>query len=607
MRRLAVLLVLAPLFAATPAAARDTLDRTLVPEAGQGFVGLREAAGDRRVVRRAPGARARAARERTRRSLLFFGQLTDPQLEDEMSPLRADFLDAAGNELKDTWRPQESLGPQTFDQVVRAMNRERTSPVTQGNRRRARMRLVVATGDMADNQQLNETVWFRTVLDGGRVDPFSGTAIGPGSPCAGLPADVVARLNADVAARRYTGVQDYDDWPLASPRPYTAGYWDPDEPARDAVATPYAAFPRYPGLLDRAQAPFAAAGLRVPWYVARGNHDGLIEGNLAAGANALLRGLAPGCSKVFPTAVADPATFVGAGFETLVQKLAEPGYIPQLLASASPVPPDPSRRVIGEPEFQRVVGGRHGFRHVARAERRASDGNASYYAWSPRRGLRFVALDTVAEGGGSSGNLDHPQYRWLSRELRGAQRRGELAIVFGHHPLASMGNRTPDEAAGTCPDGCDGDPRRSTPLHLGDAGRRNVRALLLAHPVVIAYVAGHSHDNHVRLQRRGRRAFWQVTTSSHVDWPQQSRTFDLMDNRDGTLSLFGTIVDHDAPASAPPAGPAAAFSDAQLASISRVLSWNDPQRKGLPPSGEPGDRRGRAQDRNVELVLRDPR
>src|SRR5215210_4878793 len=97
------------LAAAAPASARTTLDRTLLPRPGGAFQLLRAAPGERHVVRRGPGTAARASRERTRRSLIYFGQLTDSQIEDEMSPLRVDFLDAAGRQLKDAWRPQESL------------------------------------------------------------------------------------------------------------------------------------------------------------------------------------------------------------------------------------------------------------------------------------------------------------------------------------------------------------------------------------------------------------------------------------------------------------------------------------------------------------------
>ena len=48
----------------------------------------------------------------------------------------------------------------------------------------------------------------------------------------------------------------------------------------------------------------------------------------------------------------------------------------------------------------------------------------------------MVSLDTVAEGGGQSGNLDDPQYKWLESTLRNAQRARRLVIVYGHHTLA---------------------------------------------------------------------------------------------------------------------------------------------------------------------------
>ncbi len=74
-----------------------------------------------------------------------------------------------------------------------------------------------------------------------------------------------------------------------------------------------------------------------------------------------------------------------------------------------------------------------------------------------------------------------------------------------------------------------------------------------------------------------------------------------MDNRDGTLSIFGSLVDAAAPSAAPPAGPAGAFDVDQLASINRVLAYNDPQ--GGPGSGASG----RPVDQNVELLVNDPR
>jgi metallophosphoesterase (TIGR03767 family) len=604
---LAFLAVLTLVFAASAyadPAGRTTLQETLAPASSGGYSALQAANGEKYDVRRGGGAKAGAKRAASRRSLIDFAQLTDPQIVDEMSPARVDFADPAGGELKSSWRPQEALSLQVFDSVIRNVDANRRSRVKQGNGKRAKLAFALTTGDLADNQQLNESRWFKTVLDGGTVDPFSGVPIT--GQCGDQPADTVARVNADVAARRYTGVADYDEYRDA-PADRFAGFYDPDEAAPTPGA--YSAFPRYPGLLEAAQKPFRAAGLDMPWYIARGNHDGLVQGNAPASTD-LFRAIATGCLKVFPNAEFDPNAFKGQSADQLFAAFGNPDFISQLIAGGKTVAPDPDRRIISKREYRSLIG--HGFSKTPRKELRASRGSASYYSFSPKKGLRFVSLDTVAEGGGQSGNVDDPQYKWLRGELRIAKRKHQLVVVFGHHPLGSMTNTRADEKAGKCdpPDepGCDRDPRRSTPIHRGLAGRKTVRALLAGTPNVIAYVAGHTHANRVDFYRGHRgHGFWQITTASHIDWPQQSRTVEVMDNRDGTLSLFGTMLDSAAPAAAPAPGDATLFSTEQLASLARTLAFNDPQREGLEGSSGDASKRGRRSDRNVELLLRDPR
>ncbi|MDA0169366.1 metallophosphoesterase [Solirubrobacter taibaiensis] len=593
----AALLLLAPAAAADPAG-KSTTDETIQAVSGSGYVALQRASGEDHGIRRHPSARAAENRDETRRSLAFFGQLTDPQIADEMSPARVDFLDAAGGQIKSSWRPQEAVGLQVFDQVVRNVNANRTSEIRDGSGKKAKLGFVVTTGDLADNQQLNETRWFKTVLEGGTVDPFSGKAISASNPCA-TDATTAAALNAAVAARQYTGVADYDDYPGVPGERYN-GFWDPDVAPGGG---PYAVFPRYPGFLERAQQPFTAAGLDVPWYIARGNHDGLVQGNAPASVD-LFRTIATGCLKVFPSATLDPAAFSGADEDEAFRRIGDPAFIQTLLAGAKTVPPDPDRRILSTTEYKQEIGGSHGYRHVEAAERKASDENATYYSFRPRKGVELISLDTVAEGGGSTGNLDHPQYQWLERKLKAAQKAKRLVIAYGHHTLATMSNSRKDEDAGSCAPtpkpGCDADPRRSSPIHRGTAGSASVKALLLKYPNLVAYVAGHTHDNRIDLIRKGRGGFWQINTASHADTPQQSRLIEVMDNRNGTLSLFTTVLDHAAPIAAPAPGTAAAgFTETQLASVSRVLAWNDPQ-------AERGAR-GRTLDRNMELVLRDPR
>ena len=152
----------------------------------------------------------------------------------------------------------------------------------------ARPGFAITTGDLADNQQLNETTGSAPCSTAARStrSRASRSARATRAP-EPTPAQIDA-INADVAARHYTGVQDYDDYATA-PDDRKAGFWDPDVAA--PVAGPYAAFPRYPGLMERAQAPFTAAGLDVPWYISRGNHDGLIQGNAPASTD-LFRAIA---------------------------------------------------------------------------------------------------------------------------------------------------------------------------------------------------------------------------------------------------------------------------------------------------------------------------
>jgi metallophosphoesterase (TIGR03767 family) len=601
-------------------AGKTTLSETIHIGPESPFHSLVAAPGEKYVTREGGLGRAGKKRARTRRSLVFFAQFSDVHIRDTMTPSRVDFVDPAGSPLDAAWRPQEALSTQVFDEVVRNVNANRTSTVRQAGGKRAKLGFAITTGDNIDNQQLNEAQWFARVLQGGQLDPFSGKPIGPGNPCTNATDEEIARLNADVAARRYTGVQDYADYPNA-PTDRFDGFWDPSRPPPDA-SSPFASFPRYPGLMDRAMSPFSAAGLKVPFFVARGNHDGEVQGNYAA-TFPLARALIAGCRKVLPNDKFDPLSVKGLSEQELGARFSDPAFQQQLLAGLQLVPPDPDRRFLSATAFREVFSTakkRAGYSYVDRKQAKASKGAANYYAWTPRRGLRFISLDTVAEGGGSDGNLDEAQFKWLARELdrsSSVELRGKrvvrdrdpnrLIVLYGHHPLDSLDNTTADEAAGTCASaadeaGCDRDPRKSTPLHLGLTGRNDVRDLLQRYPNVIAYVNGHRHGNRIKSypRRGGKAGFWEINTASHTDYPQQSRLLEIDDNRDGTLSIFTTLVDSAAPIVPPAPGDAASFSSTQLASIARLVSVNDPQEKL-------GARAGRRVDRNAELVIRDPR
>ncbi|HZC13558.1 MAG TPA: hypothetical protein VE270_06010 [Thermoleophilaceae bacterium] len=574
-------------------AGRTTLDEAIGLDSVGGLLVPAPRSGAPFALRTPETVSAGAGRTNGRSSLAFFAQLTDAQLADEMSPARVEFLRPTTPFLG-LWRPHEALGPQTFDQAVRNVNANAVSRVPDAAGRRARLRFAIVTGDLSDNHQHNEVGWGVRLLEGGRIDPFSGARIGPGNRCADAPRGVVGRLNAAVAARRYTGVQDHDDW-AGRTSAARDGFYDPDAPGGD-----FGLLPRYPGLLERAQHPFRAEGLAMPWYATRGNHDAFAQGFVGARAGAAI---ATGCRKVMPLDRPPAVNRVADGWE-LMRRLVTRGQFGW-------VPPDPRRRFLSARGFKRLHGRAdrgHGFGVVSPGERRRSRGAASYYAWSPRPGLRLLALDTIAEGGGSTGNIDHPQYLWLRRQLAQARRRDQLVVAYGHHSLETMGNPRPDERAGPCGRsalGCDHDPRRSSPVHRGQIGPASVRSLFLRFPNLILFVTGHVHHNRVlpHFLRSGS-GFWQVTTASHMSYPQQSRLIELMDNGDSTLSILGTVLDTAAPIGTPTPGTrAAGMSDLQLASISRLLAANV---RGARAAAAAASARAHP-GANVELVVPDPR
>ncbi len=512
----------------------------------QGYVRLTSGPGEAHVVRDDLGARAQPDRAGRRRSVLAFGHLTDIHVVDAQSPARVEFLDryndGPGSPLifGAAYRPQEPLTAHVAEAMVRAVRQAGRGPVAG----RA-LDFTICTGDNTDNCQRNELRWQINVLDGARVTPDSGTT------------------------DRYEGVADAD---AAS---YDPHYWHPDGTPDGAVggddqARAVYGFPVVKGLLDAARRPFLATGLDMPWYTAYGNHDGLVQGNFPQSFQ--LTNAATGPVK----AVGLPA---GVSPSDLEQAAGNPARLPGAVGGAPVriVTADPERAVIDRTATiseHFTTGGRplgHGYTSANLAQ------GTAYYVFDPAPGVRGIVLDTVNPNGNSDGSLDPVQFAWLGARL--AETGNRLVVVFSHHTVASMTNSLV----------ADDDPR---PRVLGPA----VRDLLLSFPNVVLWVNGHTHRHRVTPQKRaGGGGFWEVQTAAHVDWPCQARLFELVDNADGTLSVFGTVLDPDAPLSY--GGDLS--SPRALASLARELAANDWQERD-------SDRRGAVEDRNVELLVAAP-
>ncbi len=157
---------------------QTTLEQRIVPAAPGSYRFLQLGEGEPYALRQEL-ATANPSRSESRTSLAYFGQLSDFQLADEESPARLEIIDPLSTPLNlpfgAAWRPWEALEPQIDDSMIRQMNQfEAAGPVADGSGTHPQMDFTIDTGDSADNQQLNETEWVRTLLEGGTLNPNSG-------------------------------------------------------------------------------------------------------------------------------------------------------------------------------------------------------------------------------------------------------------------------------------------------------------------------------------------------------------------------------------------------------------------------------------------------
>ena len=299
-------------------------------------------------------------------------------------------------------------------------------------------------------------------------------------------------------------------------------FWKPDGAPDGDLFQRDLGFPRRPGLLEEAVQPFRSPGLRAPWLRCWGNHEQVCQG-VGIVTPALAEAMA-GSTKVIE---------MPAGLD--------PDHALDLFVS------HPERFMTGA---SREVASDVGRRPIQRTDLMPS----SSYMYDISD-VRYVVLDTVCDAGGADGSIDQRQLQWLEEKV--ADARDRYVVVLSHHGYDTLSN-----------------PR-------GERRAEELLRLLQRSPNVILWLNGHIHANSITP----RETFWEVTTSSLVDWPCQARRVEIHRTNSGHLAIDCTMLDHDGQ---------------DLAGVHRELAAN------VPNNGFDSWRPGRQQDRNTTLLLPDP-
>ncbi|MQX53626.1 metallophosphoesterase [Alcanivorax sediminis] len=440
--------------------------------------------------------------ERVKRNLRYM-HITDMQLVDDDAPfpMRVGLLDEVFAATISTGgeRPQEEYADEIMASLVQVVNLEHQDDP---------FAFAIHTGDNIDNGLENEAMRYLDLIDGHH------TTVGP-----------ISGLSCQPDGQSQSTEDFFND--------QTFNCTSLPETVVDSVTG------------------FSAD---LPSFISIGNHDLLVQGNVA---------IEPSFQEL--------ALLYGRHF------LHEDELIRMHFADLTPCNGGSADDDYG-----------HGFGFVDEVRRCDADvENDGYYAFLSG-GILHIVLNTVNDDifqtneytaflpdesvtghdlvtGLSEGALDLTQWAWLKSMIEAHS--DKLVILYSHHTINSFYSSQFDALCG--PPGCVNDVLSAA----GFVGRDEVRAQLDQYPNLLAWIGGHTHQHRITpFLSDSTDGFWNIETAGLLDLPQENRTIEIWIDEQARKGVIAVDpITHN-------------FE------LAREIAMTDSQHNAEVAAGEPGDR-----------------
>ncbi len=265
--------------------------------------------------------------------------------------------------------------------------------------------------------------------------------------------------------------------------------------------------------------PFYAQGIGdIPWYPAIGNHD------------MLYMGFSKVDDKIQSACTGDEVVNLFDYIKLVADHDYREGYQNGFLDGSTPeakvvtsgkTPADPDRRLLTKLEALQAFHDAPGLPKGHGLDPQIMAKGWGYYSVYPipNKPLRLITLDTNS-GEFSEASMTAEQFEWLENEIADAKSKNELVIVQSHHGTSGIS---------------------------GAVTQDKFRSLLASYEGVILHITGHGHRNKSSVYKTGSKGYWEVMLASVVEFPSQTRIFEIVHEGNGIISIYITNLDYNAP------------------------------------------------------------